>query len=206
MERWRIAALIVVAACIAGFAFGFYYYYPQLQRLNPITWLFVMDSPMAVLLFGLAILAPLLGRRQEWLIDLAGITCLKVGIWTLFVIVYLGDYFLAPQRANWYYLLAGLHVLMVLAGLWALGGVRANSLRLTAGIFVWLVFNDVMDYAFGLHPDLPAVSYELNVIFAVTLALSAIAVLWFYWAGRRGANLLGWLPIFGDELRQRIMP
>lgn len=189
-------------ANLAGLLFGIYYYAPQLAQGQAWQWPFMMDSPLAVALFGLALGLCLLGKGRNWLNHLAGIACLKVGVWTLFVIVYFSDWFLAPERAAWYSLLALLHLGMVLEGLWALGATRA-SLQLSALMLGWFLGNDLLDYWLGLHPILPAQPQELAIVGLVTAGLSLFTVAWFHLASRDKPNLFWWLPVIGGELRGR---
>jgi uncharacterized membrane protein YpjA len=202
VERWRALGWLIVLANLAGLAFGLYYYAPQLARHPPWEWLFVMDSPVAVGLFALALALALRARRVNWLTHLAGMANFKVGVWTLFVILYLDEWFLAPERAAWYGLLFALHVGMVLSGLWVLGATRADW-KLSAALLAWFLFNDCLDYGLGLHPVLPAVPYELMVVGWVTAGLSAFTVAWFHRASWDRPNLLGFLPVIGGELRSR---
>ena len=78
-------AWLVVAVNLAGTAFGFYYYSPQLAQTPVEMWVFVPDSPMATLFMTLALASWKLGRPQQWLIALAFFGNIILGGWTVWV-------------------------------------------------------------------------------------------------------------------------
>jgi len=98
-RRIEIAALqyawVIVAIDLAGAAFGFWYYIPQLQLEPVVTWPVVPDSPTATLFVAcpLALYNP--GRSNEYLNVLAFFGCIKLGLRTPYVLTVFAGAFLA---------------------------------------------------------------------------------------------------------------
>ncbi|MES3517869.1 MAG: DUF1405 domain-containing protein [Natronomonas sp.] len=76
---------LVVAVNLAGTAFGFWFYGPQLSRTPMEMWIFVPDSPVATLFIAGALAAWKLGHPQEWLTALAFFGNIKLGLWTVYI-------------------------------------------------------------------------------------------------------------------------
>ena len=88
-------AWVIVAINLIGTAFGFWYYLPQF-RLEPIVaWPVVPDSPMATLLIAFSLALYKLGRSNEYVNMLAVFGCIKLGLWTPYVLTVFADAFLA---------------------------------------------------------------------------------------------------------------
>jgi uncharacterized membrane protein YpjA len=88
-------AWVIVAVNLIGTAFGFWYYLPQF-RLEPlIAWPVIPDSPMATLLIALSLALYKLDRSSEYLNVLAFFGCIKLGLWTPYVLTVFADAFLA---------------------------------------------------------------------------------------------------------------
>ncbi len=89
----------IIAINLAGTAFGFWYYLPQF-KIEPIAmWPVVPDSPTATLFFALSLGLVLLGRSNEYINMLAYFGCIKLGLWTPYVLAVFADAFLATVRA-----------------------------------------------------------------------------------------------------------
>ena len=80
-------AWIIVAINLAGTAFGFWYYVPQLSAEPLAMWLFVPDSPMATLFIAASLAAWKLGRSNEYLNALAFFGCVILGFWTPYTLL-----------------------------------------------------------------------------------------------------------------------
>jgi uncharacterized membrane protein YpjA len=88
-------AWVIVAINLAGTAFGFWYYIPQF-RLEPIVaWPVVPDSPIATSFIACSLALYKLGRSNEYLNMLAFFGCIKLGLWTPYVLTVFADAFLA---------------------------------------------------------------------------------------------------------------
>ncbi|WP_290813356.1 DUF1405 domain-containing protein [Halovivax sp.] len=80
-------AWVIVAVNLAGTAFGFWYYRFQFAGTPTVMWPFVPDSPVATLLFALAVAAWKLGRELPWLTALAFFGNIILGLWTPFTLL-----------------------------------------------------------------------------------------------------------------------
>jgi uncharacterized membrane protein YpjA len=80
-------ALLIGAINLLGIVYGFIYYEPQFAVTPWYLWLFVPDSPLAVLWAELALLAAWLGRRVMALEALAFVGNVQVGLWTVYVLL-----------------------------------------------------------------------------------------------------------------------
>jgi hypothetical protein len=88
-------AWVIVAINLAGTAFGFWYYIPQFQLEPVVAWPVVPDSPTATLFIACSLALYKLGRSNEYLNLLAFFGCIKLGLWTPYVLTVFADAFLA---------------------------------------------------------------------------------------------------------------
>ncbi len=180
-RRNRFALGTIVAVDVGGIAYGYAYYADQLRatpwHLAP----FVPDSPNAVLLFLVALLLLLRGRRQPWLEALGSVSLVKVGLWTLFVLLYHGDVFLAGPQRDFRLVLLALHVAMMFQPVMLADTMRRVPPWQWAAILAWFLANDAIDYALGVHPWIPyrGIGLVATVTAALSLACTAgLASLW----------------------------
>jgi len=147
---------------LAGTAFGFWYYgfhpWPlsdplftgQFGLTPPVMWPFVPDSPVATLFIGLSLIAWRLDWDVEWLHALAFFGCIKLGLWTPYVQLYingLGD--LSPYM---YHFLVWSHLLMAVEAflLYRYSDFPVGAVTLAT---VWYTLNDVVDYFIPIVGD-----------------------------------------------------
>lgn len=164
-------------ANLLGSIYGFIWYGDQLAD-TPWQWnFFVPDSPTSSSLFTLVVLLWLLGKHSPVLEMLSMVTNIKYGIWACGVIV---TYWIADKEvhpAN----------LMLLAshGAMAFEVLLYNyRYRFTWSVLwigaVWLLFNDFVDYVYGIHPwlqdnrFLPEVTFWTIILSLATLTLVAV--------------------------------
>ena len=88
-------AWLIVAVNLAGTVFGFWYYRFQFAGTPTVMWPFVPDSPIATLLFALAVAAWKLGRELPWLTALAFFGNIILGLWTPYTLLVFSDGFFA---------------------------------------------------------------------------------------------------------------
>ena len=144
-------AWLVVAANLAGTAFGFWYYRFQFAATPVAAWPVVPDSPVATLFIGLSLAAWRLERDFDvalggWtgaLHALAFFGCIKLGGWTPYVQVFLNG----PEGiAAWlYYFLILSHLAMV-AEAFLIHRYFDFPVWAVAVAAVWYGFNDLVDY------------------------------------------------------------
>lgn len=150
----RKLLLLLILVNLAGFFFGLYYYQPQLAATDSIYWLFVIDSPLYVLLF--AFIAFLLYDKRNmpnWLPFITSIGLIKVGFWTVLVLILHFDFFygIDPLVTS---LNIPLHIVMVLGGLVLARRVRVSKSVVSLALG-WFLFNDFLDYSLGHHTFVP---------------------------------------------------
>lgn len=178
---------LVVAINLAGTAFGFYYYSAQLQ-VTPWPMLpFVPDSPLATLLFALALASWLRGNVREWLCALAFVGNVVLGAWTpIVLVVFRADY--ATHPAMWQFLFWS-HLAMVLQA-FVLQRIADFPPRAVGVAVLWYGVDLVVDFfvpvlgdrphhtALPVHPDqsvaLGATARDVAATSAVLLTLVAV--------------------------------
>lgn len=172
---------------LAGFAFGLWYYAPQLSRSNPAFWFLVLDSPLSVLLAAFAFALAVLGAKSSALNSMAGTSCFKYGVWTLFVLAYFKEFFFSPENAFLYAAMFATHLGMVAEGLFFAGLSKPGVALGAAG--AWLFANDFFDYSLGMHTSLPAVPEKLFTTAVFSALLTAFTTALFYFLSKKKANL-----------------
>lgn len=149
-------ALLIALINLVGIAYGFYYYRDQFQVTPWWLWVFVPDSPLAVLWAEAALIGYWLGWRAGVLDALAFIGNVQVGLWTVYVLLAYADAF-GTYTLNLNTVLLGAHAGMAVLALIFLEGLRRE--RAVAPRRAWLavglaaayyLVNDALDY-FG--PD-----------------------------------------------------
>ena len=191
---WPIALVNLV-----GTLFGFWYYGGRPLNLAPPlvegqlgaapleAWPLIPDSPVATLLIALSLIAWRLDWDVEWLHALAFFGCIKLGLWTPYVQLFLNG----PEGiALWlYWFLIVSHLAMMVEAFL----IHRYAAFSVGGVFVatvWYGFNDVVDYFWpilegphhtilraeftegGITHAIPA--HDLAAAAAVVLTLSAV--------------------------------
>jgi uncharacterized membrane protein YpjA len=181
-------AVLVAVVNLVGTAFGFWYYLPQFGLEPAVMWPLVPDSPTATLFIALALLAWRVGRASEYLTALAFFGCIKLGLWTPYVLVaFKADF----SYLHWamYNFLFWSHLAMALEAflLHRIGDLPVRAVALAA---FWYGLNDLVDYFVPLvggphHTLIPAEpivggavqhvspAHELAAAGAVVLTLAA---------------------------------
>ncbi|HYN90131.1 MAG TPA: DUF1405 domain-containing protein [Ardenticatenaceae bacterium] len=169
----------LVVVNILGFIIGTLYWYgPQMAIITPLLWPWLVDSPLSVL--GYAIALPLIRRRQtpaaEWLATWAVISNVKYGLWTV------AFWFLWWLGPGWFTIesvtMTFTHAAMMAMGASLLLFYRPKVWQvLSAG--AWFALNDYLDYWGGISPTVPpGVSLEtLKVEQVVVTAVLTLGLL-----------------------------
>jgi uncharacterized membrane protein YpjA len=151
-KKHRAWALLIALICLVGIAYGFYYYRYQFSVTPWYLWIFVPDSPLAVLWAELALIAFWLRRPSATLESLAIIGNVQVGLWTVYVLLAYADSFGTYQFSLNTILLAG-HAGMAVLALVFVDDLRARGRRWVLPVAIaagYYIVNDIVDY-FG--PD-----------------------------------------------------
>src|SRR6056297_2991356 len=153
-------AWVIVAINLVGTVFGFWYYIPQF-RLEPIVaWPIVPDSPIATLFIACSLALYKLGRSNEYLNMLAFFGCIKLGLWTPYVLTVFADAFLAtvtppPQvvpvlgqalASNAMYAFLFISHLGMVVQAFLIHRYSDFPSRAILVAVVWYGFNDLVDY------------------------------------------------------------
>lgn len=128
---------------LLGTAFGFWYYWPQLSVTPIVMWPIVPVSPLGTLFMALSLAAWRLEISAEWLHALAFFGCLKYGLWTPFVQIFLNG----PGEIS-----VALYVFLIVSHLGM--ATQAFLIHRYASFPVWavaiatswFVLNDLLDY------------------------------------------------------------
>ena len=195
--RW---ALLVALANVAGLAYGFWFYLPQLERTPVAYWPFVPDSPLALLGAQLALLAFWLHRRAgrageapgvgaATLDALAFLGCAQMGLWSVYVLTAYAAQLNTFAWGRSLFLLVS-HAAMAGLALLFLHGMRtrararprAQAVGLALAAAYYLVQDaldylgpDFMDRGCGLRPHIvPCDPHREMVLAAVTLGLTLV--------------------------------
>ena len=149
-------AWVIVAVNLAGTAFGFWYYgFHPLPLSDPlitwqfaaeprIMWPFVPDSPVATLFIAASLALWKLDRNSEVVNALAFFGCLKLGLWTPFVLLSFIDGF-SHNSVLMYNFLFWSHLGMV-AEAFVIHRYSDFPVGAVLVAVVWYGFNDVVDY------------------------------------------------------------
>jgi len=188
-ERNRDFFLLLIIINLLGVAYGFGYYAPQLAATQPIYWIFVPDSPLAALLFTLALLLPF---RNKFFDFIAAIGLVKVGIWTNMVFVLFSEFFVfsSMDRFLLTIFLGALHIGMIAEAAVVLPK-RLKPRHLVAALG-WFLLNDYVDYGLGHYPYLPPGPIGLTALLTVALTLGITFAL-YRLSSRIRRPFMGWI-------------
>jgi uncharacterized membrane protein YpjA len=152
---WPIALVNFV-----GTVFGFWYYAGR-QTSAPfvagqfameplVAWPVVPDSPVATLFIGCSLAAWKLGYDVEWLHVLAFFGCIKLGLWTPWVQLYVNGLGSTPLWL--YHFLVWSHLAMAVEA-FLIHRYSEFPIWAIAVATVWYTFNDVVDYFLPIVGD-----------------------------------------------------
>ncbi|ASS75530.1 hypothetical protein CIG75_11405 [Tumebacillus algifaecis] len=147
---------------LLGTIYGFYWYRNQMEATEWYWNFFVPDSPTSSGLFTLLILLWLLKKSSPLLEMLSMVTNIKYGIWACGVIFTYGAADGAIEAQNWMLVLS--HGAMAVEVLLYNFAYKFDWRWLWVGA-VWLLFNDFVDYVYGIHPYLQDGRFLADVTF-----------------------------------------
>ncbi len=144
-------AWLVVGINLLGTAFGFWYYRLQFTTTPVVMWPFVPDSPAATLLIACSIALWKLGRESEIMNALAFFGCIKLGLWTPYVLLafFPAWGYLHPAMYNF---LFWSHLLMVVQA-FVLHRYADFPLYAIAVAVAWYTVDLVVDYFYPIVGD-----------------------------------------------------
>ena len=171
----------LVVSNLLGFLIGAIYWYgPQMAVISPLLWLWLVDSPLSVLGFALAL--PLIRREQsawrEWLATWAVFSNVKYGLWTVvfWILWWLGPGTFTLESVTMFFT----HGAMILMGASLLLFYRPKVWQVLT-VTAWFALNDYLDYWGGIAPTVPAgVSLEtlkIEQVIVTTLLMVGLLAL-----------------------------
>ncbi len=171
----------VVAANLAGAAYGFIFFYGEALLSTPLHLIvFVPDCPLYSLLFAAALLLTRYGKEQRWFNYIVAASALKYGFWTVFVLASYPWFYFSGAMAITYAVLLVAHIGLFVEQVLLVGHAKPTK-AIVAAAFAWLLLNDYADYVLNLHPPLP--HSEVGSVFiytiAMTFAFTAVSALLF---------------------------
>lgn len=156
------------------------YYDVQFSQTHPLLWPLVSDSPNAVLLFAVVLFLNQFQLRWAFLDLLAWAANIKIGLWSVFVLLYYYEgFFSVDPGLRWF--LFWLHVGMVGQSLLLVHALRARPPGYVSFALVglWLLVGDWVDYGpLRIHPYLPSPPTPLVVLVTVLLSILILAGGW----------------------------
>jgi len=174
--------LDMAAINIAGTAFGFFFYYPQLGD-NPLyLWPFIPDSPLATVFAALTFMLIAHRKRNSIVESIAVIGNLKYGLWTVFVLIYYSEIFYSGNPLWMYLFLLLSHLAMAIQAVFV---AEISEINIKAFLLAssWFILNDVIDYSLGIHTRLYT-SEAFPAMIAAGL-LTAASIIFLYFQGFR---------------------
>ena len=174
--------LDMAAINIAGTAFGFFFYYPQLGD-NPLyLWPFIPDSPLTTVFAALTFMLIAHRKRNSIIESIAVIGNLKYGLWTVFVLIYYSEIFYSGNPLWMYLFLLLSHLAMAIQAVFV---AEISEINIKAFLLAssWFILNDVIDYSLGIHTRLYT-SEAFPAMIAAGL-LTAASIIFLYFQGFR---------------------
>lgn len=166
---------------LLGFIIGTIYWYgPQMAVISPLLWPWLVDSPLSVLGFALAL--PLIRRDRspanEWLATWAVFSNIKYGLWTVafWLLWWRGPGTFTIESVT----MTFTHAAMVVMGASLLLYYRPKLWQVIT-VAAWFALNDYLDYWLGIAPTVPpGVSIEIlkveQVVVTAILTLGLLTV------------------------------
>ncbi|MFA5106530.1 MAG: DUF1405 domain-containing protein [Candidatus Micrarchaeia archaeon] len=172
----RKILFIILAVAIA---FGFYFYSPFFQYRNPLLWIFLPNSPLAILA---ALLTIYYFTDNEFARLFSSAYVAKYGIWTVFVmLLYPANYLNSSIAAESVLLYIIPHIAMIFLALAMMPRKPARAHLAIALLF--FLANDFANYFMGVMTDFPSIIPlgHIDLVRSVSIFLS-ITLCFFYFS------------------------
>ena len=169
----RTFLILLFLINLFGTIYGYIWYGYQLERTEPIFYIFVPDSPTASLFFTIALAGWIIGKHFKLIEALAVVTLIKYGVWAVVMnlLTFVENGELSP--AGW--MLVASHGLMAVQAI-----IYANRYKYTyVHVFIaaiWTLHNDVIDYVFGQMPYYHVINQYPDKIGYFTFWLSIVCI------------------------------
>ncbi|VVB75932.1 Uncharacterised protein [Candidatus Tiddalikarchaeum anstoanum] len=171
--------LLIIVLNIFGIILGLDAYYYQLTTTPFMFWIFVIDCPLAAILF----LLYLMGLTNPYFEAIMRCYALKYGIWTIIVIFSSSEFL--NYSFTWVNLL--LHAGLIIESF------TFMKKRLAAKHFIpaliILLTNDFLDYVIGIHPPINNSLFFETAFFTVFLSIFSVAVFVLFYKNNKNIKL-----------------
>lgn len=169
----RTFLILLFLINLFGTIYGYIWYGYQLERTEPIFYIFVPDSPTASLFFTIALAGWIIGKHFKLIEALAVVTLIKYGVWAVVMnLLTLAEN--GELSADGWMLVAS-HGLMAVQAI-----IYANRYKYTyVHVFIaaiWTLHNDVIDYVFGQMPYYHVINQYPDKIGYFTFWLSIVCI------------------------------
>lgn len=170
LQPFFLKGLIIIN--FLGSLYGFYWYKEQLVNTPIKYWIYTPDSPMATLIFIPVLIYLLYKKENEYIFLLAFVNLIKYGIWAVFVNT---QYWVLTGSIHWIEIMLWLsHLGMAVEGFLYLL-MFPPTIKAWLLISLWSLWNDYVDYFWGLHPYLYLEEQIPSVaVFTLVLTLAII--------------------------------
>jgi len=166
-----LAALIWVNGL--GTIYGYYWYKNQLLTTPAIFWPVVPDSPTASLFLTIFLYLLWKDKRNPYIESFGAVYAIKYGLWAPGVIFFFGYLEGQIEWANW--MLVASHLGMAVE-VFLFSRFFTFKTRHLVVAGVWILFNDLIDYTFDVHPWLQSDDYDTPIGWlTVLLSIAVIA-------------------------------
>jgi len=167
--------VLLILANTIGFIFGIYYYWYQLIETPFYLWIFVIDSPLPVLLYAIVCFLICFNKNlPRVLVYLTIVGLIKYGIWTILAVILNFNYFFKINPIL-YSVIAITHFGMILEGLSLIPRLHIK-IKDFFMILSFFILNDFFDYFFGTLPPVPF-TYVMVLEFASVIMSISLPVL-----------------------------
>jgi uncharacterized membrane protein YpjA len=167
--------LIIINAL--GTLYGYYWYADQLKATPLIFWPVVPDSPTSSLFFTWALIVFLRKKHSPYIESFGALLSVKYGVWAVAIILFFDSQSGVISPADWMLMIS--HFCMAVESFLFLPRYSFRG-RHIAAAGCWLLFNDLIDYTFDVHPWLPSNEYDTTIGW-LTASLSGAVILVFLW-------------------------
>lgn len=176
----RRLALLLIVINLIGVAFGIYYYWEQFMATPFYLLPLVPDSPTAVFLFATFLFLYAFKKYQHPALNLlTSIYLIKVGVWSVFVLLLFWPSFFV-LKASFSAALIALHVGMVLEAFVLLSVWKGRVKREHAAlVLAWFLLNDFFDYVIGTVPyPIPFIAGPYLNAIAIESVTATMVLFW----------------------------
>ncbi len=177
---------LLFAILVFAIGFGFYFYSPFFESRNPLLWIFLPNSPLAILA---ALLTIYYFPKNEFMKLLSSVYIAKYGVWTVFVMLLYPQYYLRQAifaQSVVLYIIP--HIAMIFLSL-AMMPKKTDKWHLVLVLWFFLL-NDFANYNLGVMTGFPSIIPlgQIGMVKAFSIFMSIAFTLFYFKFGPAIAN------------------